>query len=98
MVVTAANAILQNMLPTLEAEGYEVYLKPSRLLLPPFIKGRAPDAIALRADKNIAITIASKADEQLKKVETAIAEFKNQPGWELRVVWLEPATQGDRAP
>lgn len=95
MAVIAANSILQNMLPTLEAEGYEVYLKPGNLLLPPFLKGHAPDAIALRADKNIAISIASKSAEQRKKIKTAIAVFKDQPGWELRVVWIEPATLGD---
>lgn len=94
MATIAAKSILQNMLSTMEAEGYEVYLKPGKLLLPPFLKGYSPDAIALRADKNIAIAIASKSVDQENKIEKAIAEFKDQPRWELRVVWIEPATQG----
>ena len=49
--------VLQAVLPRLEEEGYAVYLHPNRPLVPPFLKDYVPDAIALRADKSLAIEI-----------------------------------------
>jgi hypothetical protein len=83
--------LLQEMLPDLEADGYLVYVRPSRALLPEFLKDHTPDAIALRSDKNIAFEISRPTGQGKKKVEEAAVLFKDQPKWELRVLWLDPA-------
>lgn len=82
--------VLQQLLPELEAQGYEVYLHPDRRLLPPFLEGYIPDAVALRADKNLAIEVTGQSEAASKKLEKVTARFENQPRWELRILWLQP--------
>ena len=48
-VVEEARQILELLTPQLEAEGYTIYLEPPRQLLPGFMQGYTPDAIALPA-------------------------------------------------
>ena len=57
--VTEFDAI-QQLVPELQAEGYEVFLQPSQAQLPPFLKNYSPDAIALSRDKNLAIEVIRK--------------------------------------
>jgi hypothetical protein len=92
MPETSEFEILQGMLPQLTAEGYEVYIRPGRALLPPFMHGYTPDAVAFRSDKNLAIEVSRRAPDRLERIQRADALFRNQPKWELRVVWLDPAT------
>ena len=82
--------VLQQLLPDLEAQGYEVYLHPNRRLLPPFLSGYIPDVVALRADRNLAIEVARQSTDASKKLEHITARFEGQPKWEFRIVWLEP--------
>src|SRR5260221_1908369 len=49
--------LLESVLPELEAEGFEVFANPSPPILPPFMRGHSPDAIALRKDKKLAIEV-----------------------------------------
>lgn len=83
--------VLQALLPRLEEEGYAVYLHPNRLLVPPFLKDYAPDAIALRADKSLAIEIVLRQTSDNKERLQRIARlFEGQDKWELRVYWGGP--------
>jgi uncharacterized protein YutE (UPF0331/DUF86 family) len=83
--------VLQALLPRLEEEGYAVYLHPSRPLVPPFLKEYAPDAIALRADKNLAIEIVLRQTPANKERVQRVAKlFEGQDKWELRVYWGSP--------
>jgi REase_AHJR-like len=84
--------VLQRLLPELEAQGYEVYLHPDRRLLPSFSKNYTPDAVALRKDKNLVIEVARRSADAPKKLERITKLFEGQPKWELRIVWLEPAS------
>jgi len=84
--------VLRQLLPELEAQGYEVYLKPGRRLLPSFFGDYEPDAAALGPGKNLAIEIARQSPGVSKKLERITALFEGQPKWELRVVWLEPVS------
>jgi hypothetical protein len=83
--------VLEALLPQLDEEGYTVYLHPSRLLVPAFLKDYQPDAIALRADKNLAIEIALRqtADNQ-ERLQRIAKAFEGQDKWELRVYWGSP--------
>ena len=84
--------LLRQLLPELEAEGYEVYLQPSRPLLPAFLATHVPDAIALRSDKNLAIEVVHKSPQAAKKLERIARLFEGQEGWELRIIWARPTS------
>ena len=88
----SATVILQLLLPNLEAEGFRVFLHPSRSILPPFMRGYQPDAIAMKPDKKVAIEVKSypsPAEPQIRKLREM---FAAHPDWELRVVYAP--TQG----
>src|SRR5262245_14200789 len=93
--ITESN-VLEALVPQLEEEGYTVYLHPGTLLMPPFLKDYQPDAIALRADKSLAIEIALRQTADNKERLQRIAKmFEGQDKWELRVYWGTPtALQG----
>lgn len=83
--------VLQQLVPELEAEGYEVFLHPNRPLLPGFLRNYAPDAIARRGDKNLVIEIFRKSPDSEQKAERITSLLKGQDDWELRVVWITPS-------
>ena len=80
--------ILQILTPNLEAEGFRVFPHPARSMLPPFMSGYQPDAIAMKADKQIAIEVKSRSgDADEGRLERLRAMFASHPDWELRVVY-----------
>jgi hypothetical protein len=82
-------AVLESVVPQLEAEGFEVVLRPTRFRLPPFMQSYSPDAIALREDKNLAIEVLRKgAEKSLDKLRQLLAGHRD---WELRVYWVSPS-------
>lgn len=82
--------ILENIVPELEAEGYEVYSQPAVSLLPSFMQSYRPDAIALREDKKLAIEVLRKgsSEKRLEKLRELLAGRRD---WELRVYWISPS-------
>jgi hypothetical protein len=80
-------SVLENLVPNLEAKGYQVFIQPPRSLLPPFMGNYRPDAIALKPGKNIAIEVMSPVragDEKARKLQNL---FSPQPDWELQVYY-----------
>lgn len=88
---TQEKAVLENIVPQLEAEGFEVYVHPSAHLLPPFMQAHAPDAIARREDRNLAIEVLRKGAKSEKKLDQLRELLSGHRGWELRVYWVSPA-------
>jgi hypothetical protein len=84
--------ILQMLVPTLEAEGFRVFLNPSRSILPSFMQGYQPDAIAMKADRKVAIEVKSRSGHAEPQVQRLRAMFSAHPDWELRNVYAP--TQG----
>ena len=82
--------ILQRLVPELEAEGYEVYLQPNKAIIPLFLGTYQPDAIALRADKNLIIEVLRRSPEASKKLERITSLLDARKGWGLKAVWIEP--------
>ena len=87
-------AVLQAVIPRLEAEGFEVFLHPTGRLLPPFMAGYQPDAIALKPGRQIAIEVTTGGDEQpngrpLQQVQEI---FASQSDWEFQVLYAPPAS------
>lgn len=89
---TQEDVLLDNLLPRYRAEGFTVIVHPTSSFLPPFMGNYRPDAIALRADKKIAIEI--KRDPGSSKNMKGITErFAQHPDWELRVYYLSGLSQ-----
>jgi uncharacterized protein YutE (UPF0331/DUF86 family) len=91
---TARDIVLDRLVPELRSEGYDVFVRPRQQMLPSFLGPYAPDVIALRADKNIAIAFAlggGRSDDTLREL---VKRFEGQRGWELRVVWVNPGETG----
>jgi uncharacterized protein YutE (UPF0331/DUF86 family) len=84
-------AVLESIVPQLEAEGFEVHSRPSAHLLPPFLQTYSPDAIALRDDGNLAIEVLRKGAPSEKKLDRLRELLSGHRDWELRVYWVSPA-------
>ena len=88
-----------NMLRTLrlssEKRGFKFYINPSRELVPAFLAGYKPDAIAIGPDGG-GIIIAVKrhrnqaTDGRLADLAKTVA---SQKGWEFRAIYTNPATE-----
>lgn len=88
-------AILEAVLPRLKAEGYDVFRNPPRHLLPEFMSGYRPDAIAIGNGKKIAIEIVGSQSPSAAKREKLQERFTPDSGWELKIVLAQsvPSTQ-----
>ncbi|WP_406872788.1 hypothetical protein WHT83_01685 [Aminobacter sp. P9b] len=91
--------LLQRLIPELEGEGYEVFVQPNRKLVPSFMQGYQPDAIALRGDKNLAIEVISRGSPNSQRKLAQISEIlKGQSRWDLRVLWIEDGRERKALP
>ncbi len=71
-----------------EAMGYAFYQSPGRDLLPPFMLGYVPDAIALGHPKNVAIEVKLQRRREVEdRLQSVSERFRDQPGWEFRIVY-----------
>jgi uncharacterized protein YutE (UPF0331/DUF86 family) len=86
-------SILETVLPQLEAEGYDVFIQPSPKMLPAFMQGQVPDAIALREGKKLAIEIIREGVEAQKRLQRLQRLFAAHSDWELRVYYVKPASE-----
>src|SRR5260370_14830100 len=94
----AEQQVVEKLIPQLEADGFTVYIEPSRTILPTFMRGYIPDAIALRRDKNIAFEIISRRGNQRIKEEQLQERFKHTKDWELRIIYAPPANRNEIVP
>jgi REase_AHJR-like len=83
--------VLRGVIPELEAEGYDVFVRPRPPLAPAFLGDHRPDAIAIRGDKKLVVEIVSRPGAD-KKLERLSSLLKDQPSWELRVILVSPTT------
>jgi uncharacterized protein YutE (UPF0331/DUF86 family) len=83
--------LLESVVPDLEADGYEVFPRPRAPLLPAFMRGYRPDAIAYRKDRKLAIEVLRPGVPS--KLGDLLSERKD---WELRVYWV--SSSGAAAP
>ena len=85
-------SVLENVLPQLEAEGYEVYARPAPSVLPSFLRQFQPDAVALRTDKNLLIEVLREGPSSKGKLASIRALLSDHKDWELRVYWISPSS------
>jgi uncharacterized protein YutE (UPF0331/DUF86 family) len=102
--IEEARKVIEFVTPRLQAEGYSVYLQPSRGLLPAFMRGYEPDAIAIRvkdaggAKKNLAIEVKVEGYPTNANLEGLTKLFAGSPDWELRVYYARPAGELEDLP
>ena len=89
MSITSKNRLLlESKIPELQQNGYQVFLEPSSGMLPTFLKGYRPDAIAVRDDKGIVIEIIRDDDaDNSKRIERLNDLFKDQTKWKLNLLY-----------
>jgi len=89
-------ALLESVLPELEAEGFEVFAHPSPPILPAFMRDHSPDAIAVRKDKKLAIEVLREGVPSNRRLDRLRELFAQHRDWELRVYWVSPSgTRGE---
>ena len=83
--------LLESVVPDLKADGYEVFPRPRAPLLPAFMRGYRPDAIAYRSGRKLAIEVLREGVPS--KLRDLLSEHKD---WELQVYWV--SSSGAAAP
>lgn len=92
------SSVLSRLVPELQAQGYDVFVKPTRTAVPAFLGDFQPDAIALRgaenaaSDKNLLIQVTRQSKGNEKRLEDLAKLVAGQAGWELRIIWISAAT------
>jgi uncharacterized protein YutE (UPF0331/DUF86 family) len=81
-------AVMEKLVPELEADGFQVFPKPDKLLVPPFLGPYSPDVIALREDRKLAIEIADRRGIAEQRVKEIAQLFRDRPDWEFRIIWI----------
>jgi len=87
-VATRERDFLQTLVPSYEADGFSVFLHPTREMLPPFLHGHQPDAMAIKDDKKIIIEIKSDTTRHSARMEQLHQIFLGHPEWEFRVYYI----------
>jgi uncharacterized protein YutE (UPF0331/DUF86 family) len=92
----AEAAVMEKLVPELEADGFQVFPHPDKLLVPPFLGPYSPDVIALRDDRKLAIEIADRKGMAEHRVQELTRLFQDRPEWEFRIIWINslPAEDG----
>ena len=85
--------VLIALVPQLEAEGYEVYLHPSRPMVPEFLGDFQPDVLAFRGDEKLVVEIKRKSKDAEKQMQQISKLLQGRSGWNLRLIWLSPTSE-----
>jgi hypothetical protein len=94
-------AVLDTMVPELEADGFRVVIHPKQDTLPTFLQGYQPDMVAYKDNKNLAIEITGRtpSNPASKLKERVLRErFADRPDWELRFVYAPPVNSDANIP
>lgn len=92
-------AVVERLIPELEADGFQVFAEPDRLIVPLFLGDYRPDLIALRNDRNLAIEVADRGSAEGKRINEVARLFDKHPDWEFRLIWInQEQPSGDMVP
>jgi len=89
----AEREMLERMVPDLQAEGYDVYVRPNRPLVPALLGDFTPDAVAYRADRNLVVEVLQDSPEASATLSRLKSLLQGQDKWQLRVIWLSPSNE-----
>jgi hypothetical protein len=80
--------VLDRLRETYEHQGYQFFIEPLPQMLPPFLGGFRPDAIALKPGEShvIEVKFGRRSGEE-RRLETLAKLVAGQPGWQLKVFY-----------
>lgn len=84
-------AVLQAMVPNLQADGFEVFMRPDRMMLPASLHGLHPGAIALKPGRKLVIDVVSEGERAIARVARLDEAMAGQAEWELQIVFAPRA-------
>jgi REase_AHJR-like len=87
--------LLDALVARYRAEGFEVFVQPSRAVLPRFLGDYRPDAIAIGPNRKVAIEVV-RSDGPSSKVRRLREIFSNHDDWELVVFYVSPSSVGEQ--
>ena len=90
--------MIDRLVPDLTSQGYEVFIRPGRQLIPAFLGTYRPDIIALRDDKNLVYEIKSNIKDSQALLQNLTDRFKGQHKWEFRVVGVSRSEEPQSLP
>lgn len=76
--------LLEDIASNLRAEGYDVFVRPQKGILPAFMEGATPDAVAFGRPKNLAIMVVDSGSVRAR-IDHLSSLLKGARDWELRV-------------
>jgi uncharacterized protein YutE (UPF0331/DUF86 family) len=85
---TREDAILSKVRQELEAEGYEVLVRPNRLAVPAFLGTFVPDALAFGKEKNVVVEVATQSPQNEVRLSRLRGLVEREPNWDLRLIWV----------
>jgi uncharacterized protein YutE (UPF0331/DUF86 family) len=95
---TSTRDLLEYFMPRYREEGFDVFINPSPSILPSFMQGYRPDAVALRPDKKIAIDLVRPGRPSEGKVRDLKSLFAPHRDWEFKILYVSslplPAAPG----
>jgi uncharacterized protein YutE (UPF0331/DUF86 family) len=87
--------VLRDLQHSYEARGFKFHINPSRELVPPFLAGYTPDAIAVGPESG-GVVIEVKR-QRTQSTDRRLAELakkvSKQKGWEFRAIYTNPITE-----
>jgi uncharacterized protein YutE (UPF0331/DUF86 family) len=88
---------LENLRSEYEKRGYSFVIHPHRSELPDFFATYEPDAVAKKADHNVAIEVKSRSTPTVQQSLQRIRKlFEGRPDWQLRVAYIGGDSVGGR--
>ncbi|MSP01336.1 MAG: hypothetical protein EXR07_09865 [Acetobacteraceae bacterium] len=86
---------LRNLRLASEERGFKFHIHPSLDLIPSFLAGYRPDAIAIGPDgRGIVIEVKRHRNRETDRNLAALAKrVATQKGWEFRAIYTNPATE-----
>jgi uncharacterized protein YutE (UPF0331/DUF86 family) len=85
------DGLLERLQKDAEKRGWKFYIQPPPQVIPEFLKGYRPDALAIGPDGGVAIEIMVGRREAQKESLAKIANLvEAQRGWEFRVFYVSP--------
>lgn len=83
--------VMNNLRDHYVAQGYDFYEWPPRNVVPAFLGGFQPDAIAVRGKEGVVLKIRSRS-VSAPPLSHIAERFSGQPNWQFRVIYFdEPA-------
>jgi len=80
-------AVLETMVPELEADGFRVVIRPPQETLPLFLRGFQPDMVAYKENKNVAFEFVGLSAKRHATEQELRNRVLGHPDWELRLVY-----------